>query len=450
LTIALDNGNASFLVFLPATISNIAAGGTANFTVTLNLSALVYETSYTGTVTVSGSNGISASFSVSFTVRIPFYTVADALAYLATDAAGSGTNDNPVPLKLSVNLSDTTGGWAALMDGLASKGKFVELYLSACTMNGGTELNTAAGTYGGKSKVVSLTLPNAAQTIVPVGTAGGSSPADSVADEFAFRYFENLKEVRGAGITKIPDYAFYELKNNLTTVNFPKAQTIGLCAFAKCNALTTVSFPAVTGSTESIGIGQYAFTECSALTTLTAANFPNAETIGNRAFAGCIALTTVSFPKATQIGDSAFADCIALTMVTFNATITITGNAFNGCKALTTVNFPEATDIGPTAFYGCTSLTTATFPKVTAIGDRAFANTGPTPLTITMGSTAPNELDEGIFAFNSNPEGSNTDENTATKNVTVLVPSGAVGNYNATWQANFKSGSTISLTIRTN
>ena len=50
----------------------------------------------------------------------------------------------------------------------------------------------------------------------------------------------------------------------------------------------------------------YCFYGCTALTTV---DFPKATTIGASAFYGCTALTTVDFPKVTSIGDLAFANC---------------------------------------------------------------------------------------------------------------------------------------------
>jgi hypothetical protein len=68
LAVALSGTNASTYFTLSTTsISSIAAGGNATFTVVPNTG--LNAGTYTATVTVSGSNSISASFSVSFTVN---------------------------------------------------------------------------------------------------------------------------------------------------------------------------------------------------------------------------------------------------------------------------------------------------------------------------------------------------------------------------------------------
>jgi hypothetical protein len=241
------------------------------------------------------------------------------------------------------------------MTGLATQpngqDKYVELDLSACTMGDSTEFNPRSGSGTGKQKVVSLTLPDTAETINTI--PAGNTPVDQMS---AFKDFINLTEVSGAGITEIPGYAFYDL-----------------------------------GS-----------------------------------------LTTVSFPAATEISGTL---------------------AFYGCTSLTTANFPAAEDISYRTFDGCTSLTTANFPAVTDIAELAFANTGSTVvLTITMGSTAPTNLDGGIFS-------SNTENgNTTGKTVTVLVPYAnstawaaagyTTGTADDTWTTRFTNGSSINLTIQ--
>jgi hypothetical protein len=68
LDIALSGGAADkFTLSTPSTISSIAVGGTGSFTVTPNTDIAVGT--YTETVTVSGGNGIKASFDVKFMVN---------------------------------------------------------------------------------------------------------------------------------------------------------------------------------------------------------------------------------------------------------------------------------------------------------------------------------------------------------------------------------------------
>jgi hypothetical protein len=261
---------------------------------------------------------------------------------------------------------------------------------------------------------------------------------------------------------------------SLTTVFFPKATTVS--DFYGCTALTTVSFP------EATTVG--GFSGCTALTTV---SIPKATTVSG--FSGCTSLTSVSFPEATSVSigsdygsytaltevyapkatSVSFHDCPDLTEVyapkatTFNyavknntsltsvsfsdatsvsfsgctslTTVTApkaTSVSFYNCTSLTTVSFPEATSV---SFSGCTSLTSVSFPKAMTIGYGAFANSGSVPLTITMGTAAPmvgNNIFDGV---------------TATKNVTVKVPSGAAG-YDEAWKTAFKGGNSyINLVI---
>jgi hypothetical protein len=100
--------------------------------------------------------------------------------------------------------------------------------------------------------------------------------------------------------------------------------------------------------------------------------------------------------------------------------------AFDGCTGLSSVSFPEAASIGGTAFNGCTGLSSVSFPKAASIGGYAFYGTGTGDLTITLGNTPPT-LGIGMFSGV-----------IAAKTVTVKVPSGSTGNYNATWVSAFK------------
>ena len=71
LTVALSGTNAGSFTLSATTLAGIAIDGTGNFTVTPNANLPVVNnanTTYTATVTVSGANGISEEFDISFTV----------------------------------------------------------------------------------------------------------------------------------------------------------------------------------------------------------------------------------------------------------------------------------------------------------------------------------------------------------------------------------------------
>ena len=164
----------------------------------------------------------------------------------------------------------------------------------------------------------------------------------------------------GGGDTSVEDGI---IERTISSVYNDRVTMLGTYAFAKCDALTTASFPNVTS------ISGSTFLFCSQLTTV---SFPNATNIGNSAFYNCTSLNTVSFPNVTDIGQNAFYGCANLTTASFpNATI-ISTTAFSSCKSLTTVSFPNVTNIGQTAFYGCANLTTASFPKLESIANQAF------------------------------------------------------------------------------
>jgi hypothetical protein len=76
LTVGLSGANGSNFTLSASAISNMAGGGDTTFTVAPN--AGLAAGTYTATVTVSGGNGISGTFHVSFTVNKKDISVADA------------------------------------------------------------------------------------------------------------------------------------------------------------------------------------------------------------------------------------------------------------------------------------------------------------------------------------------------------------------------------------
>jgi hypothetical protein len=273
-------------------------------------------------------------------------------AYLTAASGGEAAN-NPVPLRVELNLAS---GWAELLEAIKDVGKYVDLDLSACTMTGmsATLGEFDPGAYNtGESMIVSLVLPGAA-TSITAGRYGNPT----------FRYFTALKSVSGSGIDTVGGYAFNNC-DALTTVSFLKATSIGGDAFYDCDALTTVDLP------KAASIGDWAFYSCSDLTMV---SLPSATSIGGYAFRGCSDLTAVSLPSATSIGKNAFSSCGVLTAVNLPSATSIGDNAFDFCRALTTVSLPEATSIGNYAFDFCEALTTVSFPKATSIGSYAFSD----------------------------------------------------------------------------
>jgi surface protein len=128
-------------------------------------------------------------------------------------------------------------------------------------------------------------------------------------------------------------------------------------------------------------VGNYAFAGCVALTSVTfpstMKDYDGAPAIGEGAFYGCTSLTAIDLSKtsAVTVGDNAFAGCTALTKITFPTSLKTIGEyAFGACSALTAITIPEGvTTVGAQAFYDCTSVASLTLPaSLTNIGDWAF------------------------------------------------------------------------------
>jgi hypothetical protein len=360
---------------------------------------------------------------VPFSQMIPFRVVDTSFSLTSIQAAelylsniGDNSAENPAVLPLELDLSG--GGWQNLLTVIAAAGKYVSLDLSLSTI-AGMEFDPVSTVSTGKDRIVSIVLPNGAQSI----KAGYYHT--STEKSYTFEHFTSLKRVDGGSIVNIGDRAFTAC-TALTTANFPAATTIGYSAFSACTALTTANFPAATT------IDGTAFFGCDALTT---ANFPAATSIGMGAFSYCIALTTADFPLVTSIGDNAFGHCNALTTVSLPVATSIGNEAFRDCEALTTANFPAATSVGRYAFRDCEALITANFPSATTIGMWAFDNCSAlTSVSAPLATTIDN------YAF------TNCDAlTTANFPSAASIGEQAFGSCEALTTANFPSATTIGM-----
>jgi hypothetical protein len=400
-----------------------------------------------------------------FSFPLPSVKVAKAyLAHLAQAGDPRGGADNPVLLPMKMDLGSSADSLTKLLEVTAAAGKYVDLDLALCSM-AGTEFDPDNTVSTGKNLVVSLILPDAAESI----KAGGE-----YFDTSAFNNFTSLKRVSGNGIetigaiafagrsslttadfpaaTEIDSHAFYGC--GVTTVNLPAAANIGEWAFTGCRSLTTADFPVATY------IGEAAFHNCDALTTV---NLPKATYIGDEAFGACDALTTVDLPAAVFIGQQVFYACPALTTLNLPSATHLTMQAIELCPALTTLNLPKATDIGSYAFghcsalttldlpsathidYGaflrCEALTTLNLPAITSIGNLAFSLTGTQALTITLPQAAPAvENDNSVSQYFTEPYA---------KTVTIKRPLDSAG-YDTTWADTFKGlfGNDADITLQ--
>lgn len=144
-----------------------------------------------------------------------------------------------------------------------------------------------------------------ADAISGMETGGGGDSAAGVIDKSVVNITSNAAEVG--------QYAFCGCEQ-LETVSFPRAAKIQGGAFIGCKALVSVSAPNVTEIRSDVtdylhfGMdGNYdknilgAFEDCTNLTTV---NFPMAETIYKIAFSDCTGLTNLKFPRVKTIGAS--------------------------------------------------------------------------------------------------------------------------------------------------
>ena len=392
---ALSGANAASFTLSSQSMSSIALSSSGTFTVRpiTGLAAGIH----TAVVTVLGGNGISANFSVSFTVEElsepVFDNLDDIIEYLQT--YDSNTADDPIPLKIEMNLNND---WSDLLNYIAEAGMYVALDLSG---SAGMETFDPGTISAGKNLIVSLDLPDSS-TAISAGVLVISAEGKVSFGNPAFDGFTALREIRGANIKTIGDFAFINsidldsgqntlgILDNLEIVDFPELTSIGMFAFAGGIGLSSVNIPSVTT------IGDYAF----AMSGITSINIPNGvTTIGAYTFAATM-LTSVIIPDSvttispfaffysaelknvtigngvTVIGDSAFAGCIELTSITIPDSVQTIGEyAFSNCVGLTSINIPDSVQtIGEYAFYNCVGLTSVTIGNgVTSIGDYAFA-----------------------------------------------------------------------------
>jgi hypothetical protein len=213
-----------------------------------------------------------------------FFSVLVIFAVSGCGGGGGGGGWEPGdfnnPINISKNVQLTEGEWKAILSEIDEAGKFVSLDLSRCTRS---SVNTGGGIRSdgtfcpildleigareinpGKNRIVSLTLPNAATSIV-AGEEWFTLP---------FIGFDILRSISASAVTDIGESYFDDFRD-LESVSFPKATSIGKRAFNHCPYLKSVSFPEVTS-------------------------------IGDEVFSGCIRLTIINLPKVISIGSRSF------------------------------------------------------------------------------------------------------------------------------------------------
>ena len=313
-------------------------------------------------------------------------------AYLA-----ARISESTVPMIVNMNLGTMTSegnAWIQLLDALSECEVYVELDLSACAMNG-TQFYVDRD-YLGKSRIVSLVLPDAAESITPAGEGLSSTSAPS---RPTFRFFSHLTTISGKNITTLPNYCFSQM-SNLTQIDFPALKTIGTYAFYQCEGIESIDLPEGLTTISSYAfdgckglykidipkslttLGNYAFQNCTGLMEIVFKTPSSLTAIGTNAFRSCTGLTSVTLPNSiTTIGEFSFYACTGLTSINLSAgLLTIDGYAFQNCSNLASINLPATlTSLGTSgnAFNGCSSLTSIEIPAgVSSIYAFTFANTG--------------------------------------------------------------------------
>lgn len=234
----------------------------------------------------------------------------------------------------------------------------------------------------------------------------------------AFGNCPKLREVNGGDkVTLIMESVFLN-DTSLTTVSFPKIETIKGAAFR--NTAVNFTFPQSLKTIEMQGfmecrgltqpvlpdtmdkIGATAFSSCPNMTKITFPKFVgdmlvpatsclqknpkltevvlplNITAIPGSFMAGCNALTSFEVPAYIKdLKGSTFQLCKSLKRVVLHEGLTnIGGSTFSGCDSLTDVNLPESViSLGGTIFLNCKMLRYVKLPShVTALGNGTFNN----------------------------------------------------------------------------
>ena len=139
----------------------------------------------------------------------------------------------------------------------------------------------------------------------------------------------NISNIDLNGVTKIGNYAFYNL-SGCTSITIPPSVTdFGTYAFSGVSSLNSVTIDYASNAT--LKSGQ--FKGCKSITSLTIGSHPTS--IGGNMFDNCTKLTTLVIPSnISSIGGYAFYNCSGLTSITVESVTppTLGSNAFYSIK----------------------------------------------------------------------------------------------------------------------
>ncbi|EMW5535678.1 leucine-rich repeat protein [Enterococcus faecalis] len=236
-----------------------------------------------------------------------------------------------------------------------------------------------------------------------------------------FSNFTNLNTIIMENVKEVGAFSFYGLQA-LKTVQLPMVEIVGDSAFYNSGISTTEGLQTVKT------IGTYAFFAAP----IADVNFPNAVTIGTKAFANYnfgndfSPMNKINLPQATAITSDLFEnqknivtvnlgtkDTTTLTSLFASSKAKITNFTLNNVEStpdlsyfqqdsqgfkqftnLTSVTMENVTKIGARTFTEMSQLNNINFPKVQAIGEYAFYKTG---LINTDGIKSANTIGKSAF-----------------------------------------------------
>lgn len=167
-----------------------------------------------------------------------------------------------------------------------------------------------------------------------------------------------LISISGNGVESISEHGFHNAPY-LTTVDFPKAKTVGDSAFTQCYALANVNLPLC----ETVNAGAFRQSKIGTI------SLPSCTSMKDSAFQSCDSLSSINVPSVKGLGQSAFSACTALTEIALPELTTLPNNCFKGCSKLTKVDLgPNLTNIAGTAvFTDCAALATVILRSETRV-----------------------------------------------------------------------------------
>lgn len=214
--------------------------------------------------------------------------------------------------------------------------------------------------------------PDAPKAIVIPAAINGVPVEHIGVDAFAGRQLTSLNMDNAVNL-KTLEYGAFENNPSMTgDIKIPNGvKSIGVRAFYKCAAITSVTIP-----DSCTKIGWQGFSDCTKISSIDLGNGLTACEMD--VFSDCSSITEIDIPDScTEVKNAAFSGCYRLNTIKLGSNITrIAGEAFSSCQDLTSITIPKSCkSIGGSAFSGCVKLKTVNLGNsLTTIGSLAFAN----------------------------------------------------------------------------